>query len=334
MKRSLVVAALTALTLATAACGTSTSTSGAGGDGASAKAKPKVAALFTQFVDQGNWDVAGHEAYEAMCTKYDLECTYVEQATYEKAPALLRGYGQQGYDMVIAHSSGFDAAIKEVAPEFPDTQFALFSYATDTGGLKNYSAWSVDWDQVGYLQGVLGGLASKSGNIAVVGGEQIPSTKRTMDLATAGAQSVNKAAKVENVWIGSFVDVAKGRQVALQSINKGADFLIPIADLAGEGVKQAADESGALCLGEYIDESSSFPKSIVTSVTVDMVPAFDQMGKGLVDGTLSGKITNLDASTGTLGFAPFHNVTGSELQTKAESVLAGLADGSVKTPAV
>ena len=182
--------------------------------------------------------------------------------------------------MVIAHSSGFDAAIKEVAPEFPDTQFALFSYATDTGGLKNYSAWSVDWDQVGYLQGVLGGLASKSGNIAVVGGEQIPSTKRTMDLATAGAQSVNKAAKVENVWIGSFVDVAKGRQVALQSINKGADFLIPIADLAGEGVKQAADESGALCLGEYIDESSNFPKSIVTSVTCRHGPGLRPDGQG------------------------------------------------------
>lgn len=327
MKRALPLM-LGALLLGLAACGTSASSEPSGPASAG---KPKVATLFTGFVDQGNWDPAGYKAYQDMCSKYDFDCTYVEQATYEKAPSLLRGYGQQGYALVISHSSGFDAAIKEVAPEFPNTQFALFSYATDTAGLKNYSAWSVDWDQVGYLQGVVAGLASKSGKIAAIGGEQIPSTKRTMAFVTAGAKSENPNASVEDVWIGSFIDVAKGRQVALQTINSGADFLVPLADLAGQGVKQAAEESGALALGEYIDESSQFPKALVTSVTVDMVPAFDQMGKGLVDGTLAGKITNLDASTDTLGFAPFHNVDPA-VQSKAEAALAGLADGSVKVP--
>src|SRR5215211_2810339 len=149
--------------------------------------RPRVAALFTQFVDQGNWDPAGYAAYNAMCEKYDFDCTYVEEATYEKAPALLRGYGDDGYDMVITHSSGYAAAIEEVAPDCPDTEFVLFSYAGDTKGLDNYSAWSMDWDQVGYMLGVVAGLASSSSTIGVVAGEQIPSTVATVDLIKRGA---------------------------------------------------------------------------------------------------------------------------------------------------
>ena len=52
-----------------------------GDDDGGADAKPKVAALFTQFVDQGNWDPAGKQAYDLMCTKYDFECTFTHSST-------------------------------------------------------------------------------------------------------------------------------------------------------------------------------------------------------------------------------------------------------------
>lgn len=334
MKRSVIlVLMLFAVAVGAVGCGT-TSASKKQSDSAEAPdGKPKVAALFTQFVDQGNWDVAGYKAYQDMCAKYDFECAHVEEASYERAPALLRQYGQDGYAMVIMHSSGYAAAIEEVAPEFPNTQFVLFSYATDTKGLKNYSAWSVDWDQAGYLQGVIAGLASKTGNIAILGGEQIPSTERAMALAEKGAQSVNAQAKATKVWTGTFVDVAKAKQVAAQAINGGADFLIPMADLAGQGVHQAAEAAGALSLGEYLDENSKYPKAIVTSVTVDMAAAYDQIGEAYTDKKLEGQIVQMNAQSGAFGFAPFHNV-GPDVEPAARKVLDGLTDGTLQVPAV
>jgi len=335
MKRSVLLPLAALCLAAVAACTNSSSDRDTDSDsgGSDSGDKPKVAALFTQFVDQGNWDVAGYEAYDAMCTKYDFDCDYVEEASYERAPALLRQYGQEGYAMVVTHSSGYAAAITEVAPEFPDTEFVLFSYATDTAELDNFSAWSVNWDQAGYLQGVIAGLSSETGKISLIGGEQIPSTERAMALAAEGAKSVNESSDVSNVWTGTFVDVAKAKQVAAQAINDGADFLIPMADLAGQGVHQAAEGEGALTMGEYLDEHSKYPESIVTSVEVNMDQAFDEIGQAYVDGELDGQIVQMDAASGAFAFAPFHLVP-EAVATQAQEVLDGLADGSVTIPEV
>ena len=336
-KKFLAPVLLFGLVVGSAACGSSDDEADGGSSGpettAESSERPRVAALFTQFVDQGNWDVAGYAAYEAMCATYDLDCDYVEEASYERAPALLRQYGQDGYAMVITHSSGYAAAIQEVAPEFPDTEFVLFSYATDTGGLDNYSAWSVDWDQAGYLQGALAGYLSVSGEIALIGGEQIPSTERAMELAIKGAQSVNPDANVSRVWTGTFVDVAKAKQVAAQAINAGADFLVPMADLAGQGVHQAAVDGGALSLGEYMDENSRYPDAIVTSVIVNMDQAFDEIGAAYTAGKLDGQIVQMNAQSGAFDFAPFHNVD-SSIEAEARTLLDGLESGSITVPTV
>jgi basic membrane protein A len=302
------------------------------GDGGNASSedgdRPRVAALFTQFVDQGNWDPAGYAAYNAMCEKYDFDCTYVEEATYEKAPALLRGYGDDGYDMVITHSSGYAAAIEEVAPDYPDTEFVLFSYAGDTKGLDNYSAWSMDWDQVGYMLGVVAALASSSSTIGVVAGEQIPSTVATVDLIKRGVTDVVPDANVTVSWIGSWTDAAKAKELALKEINDGAGFVIPVADTAGAGVQQAAEESQALTLGEYIDQAPDYPDSIVTSYIIDMQGAFDEIGQAFTDGTLDGQIVQMSAETNDLTFTPFEHVDPS-VQDEVNGVLEDLANGTL-----
>ena len=118
---------------------------------------PRVAALFTQTVTQGTWDTAGYAGFKAMAEKDGFKPSYLENTSYESAPAALRQLASDGVKLIIAHSSGYSAAIKEVAPSYPNTQFVLYSYEGATGNLPNYSAWSVDWDEYGF---VLGALAS------------------------------------------------------------------------------------------------------------------------------------------------------------------------------
>ena len=126
---------------------------------------------------------------------------------------------------------------------------------TSSHGLKNYTAWSVDWDQYGYVLGALAAEASKKHHIAIVAAEPIPSAKRAIDFMTKGAKSVDPQITVDAVFTGSFSDVAKAKEITTGLIERGADFVIPSADTADAGVQQAADEEGAMTMGEYVDET-------------------------------------------------------------------------------
>lgn len=333
-RAALAVIAALAVVLAVAACGDDDSSDAGASTGAGTTASsvenPKVAGVFTQVVNQGNWDPAGNTAFQAMATKYGLDPTVVEQTSYEEAPSVLRRLAGEGMGMIILHSSGYAAAVEEVAPDFPDTEFVVFSYAADTKGLKNYSAWSNDWDQYGFLVGTVAGSASTKGNVAIIGGEEIPSTKRSVEFMTKGIKNINPDAKVSVSYIGSFTDAAKGKEIALQAISKGADFLIPAADSAGAGVQQAAEGSdGVLTLGEYLDQSGSYPTSLVTSIEVNMDKAYDEIGAAYVGGTLDGQIVQMNVQKGDMQFIlPFKH-TPASVQETAMKTFDAIKDGSL-----
>lgn len=285
----------------------------------------EVAGLFTQSVSQGNWDVGGYQAFAAMAKTYGFKESHVENATYEKAPAILRALASRGVKLIVCHSSGYAAAIQEVAPQFPNTQFVLYSYADSSHGIKNYTAWSVDWDQYGYVLGALAAEASKKHHIAIVAAEPIPSAKRSIDFMTKGAKSVDPAIRIDTVFTGSFNDVAKAKEIATGLIERGADFVIPSADTADAGIQQAADEEGAMTMGEYIDESAKYPNAILTSTVLNYVKAYDQIGKMFTEHTLGDKVVPLDLSGQAWTLAtPFKHVDAG-VQAKTMGVIADIA---------
>lgn len=272
-------------------------------------AETEVAALFTQSVSQGNWDPGGYAAFKAMAGKYGFKSSYVEDATYEKAPAILRQLAGRGVKMIICHSSGYAAAIKEVAPAFPDTQFVLYSYAGSTDGIKNYTAWSVDWDQYGYVVGALAAAASKNGHVAVIAAEPIPSTKRSIEFMARGAKAIRPDIGFDTLYTGSFTDVAKAKEVSVGAIARGADFLIPSADTADAGTQQAAEEEQVFTMGAYIDQSKAYPEAIVASTVLNFDKAYDEMGAMLKAGTLGDKILPMTLANGGWTLSrPFHHV--------------------------
>jgi basic membrane protein A len=329
--RSRIVGLLSVAILALAACGDDAADGGTDGGSPLPEDAPRVAMVHIAVVDESSWDIAGANAYDAMCEKYGFDCTKAELVTYEAAPGVLRDFGEQGYDMVITHSSGYASAIEEVAPDYPDTEFVLFSYAEDTKGLDNYSAWSMNWDQVGFAVGVLAGAVTDSGETAIVGGEKIPSTVRGVTFFEAGVHEVNPDAIVTPVWIGSWTDAARAYELTRSVIDDGVDFVAVFADLAGSGSQRAADEAGVFTHGEYIDQSDDYPNAIVTSYIVDMDGAFDEIGQTFVDGELEGQIVQMGVETGDLSFTPFENVD-PEVEQTVNDALDGLASGDIKLP--
>lgn len=289
----------------------------------------EVAALFTGAVTQGNWDPPGYAAFDKMVKKYDFKPSYIENATYEKAPAILRQLASRGVKMIICHSSGYSAAIQEVAKEFPNTQFVLYSYAASTGDLKNYTAWSVNWDEYGFVTGAVAAASSKNKHIAIISGEEIPSAKRAQEFTIKGAKSLVGDIKVDTVYTGSFTDVAKAKEIATGVIARGADVLLPSADLADVGTQQAADEEEAHTIGAYMDQSAAYPNAVITSTVLNFDKAYDQMGELMSTGKLGGKIYQMDLSNdGWTLSKPFKHVD-AKVETEVFSTMAKIAKGEI-----
>jgi basic membrane protein A len=291
---------------------------------------PRVAGLFTQTVTQGTWDTAGYAGFKAMADQQGMKSSYLEHASYESAPAALRQLAADGVKLVIAHSSGYSAAIKEVAPAYPGTQFVLYSYEGSTANLPNYSAWSVDWDEYGFVLGALAASASKSGHIAVIGGEPIPSSERTVQFIKKGAAYINPKVQVDTAYVGSFVDVARAKEIATGVIARGADFVIPSADTADAGIQQAADEEGVLTIGSYADQSKAYPNSVMTSTVMNFNKSYADIGKAYAAGKLGNRIVteNLASSAWTLA-TPFAHVDPS-VEAKVMKVMDDLKTGKIK----
>ena len=296
---------------------------------ASAADQPQVAGLFTDSVSQGNWDPAGFAAFTAMAKTYGFQASHVENASDEQAPAILRSLASRGVKMIIAHSSGYSAAIKEVAPSFPNTQFVLYSYAGSTDGLKNYTAWSLNWDEYGYVIDILAASASKNHHVAVIAGQPIPSTSRSIDFIKKGALSIDPTLKFDVVYIGSFTDIAKAKELATEAIARGADFVVPVADAADAGVQQAAEEQNALTIGEYVDESADYPDAVVSSTVLNFNKAYDEMGKALVNHTLGNHIVQMDYAHHDWALSePFKNVPAA-VQSKVDAAIAQITSGKI-----
>ncbi len=261
----------------------------------------EVAGIFSGSVTQGNWDPPGYAALAKMAKKYGFKSSYVENTADEAAAAVMRQLAARGVQLIICHSSGFSAAIEDVAPQFPQTQFVLYSYASTTGGLKNYTAWSVNWDQYGFIAGATAAYASKTKHIGIVSGGEIPSEKRSQQFFIKGAQYAAPGITVDAVYTGSFTDIAKAKEIATGLIARGADVLIPSADLADVGTQQAAGENGALTLGSYIDQSKDYPDAVITSTVLNFDASYDQMGALMVAGKLDGTIYEEDLSNNGWG---------------------------------
>ncbi|MAC79112.1 MAG: BMP family ABC transporter substrate-binding protein [Rhodobacteraceae bacterium] len=276
----------------------------------------RTAGLFTQTVTQGAWDPAGYAGFAAMAKEQGLQASYLEHTSYEAAPAALRQLASDGVNLIIAHSSGYSAAMKEVAPDFPDTQFVLYSYEGSTDGIANYSAWSVDWDEYGFILGALAASASKAGHIAVIAGEEIPSAERTIEFIQKGAVYVNPDVQVDTAYVGSFTDVARAREIATGIIARGADFVIPSADTADAGIQQAADEEGALTIGSYADQSADYPNAVMTSTIMNFDKSYADIGKAYAAGELGDTIVTENlASDGWTLARPFAHVDPSVEET-------------------
>jgi basic membrane protein A and related proteins len=178
----------------------------------------------------------------------------------------LSALARQGYDLVIAVGFLMTDAVDAIAPQFPNTKFAIID--VDQTSLKhrpkNVEGLIFREQEGGYLIGYLAGLVTKHQGgkqvVGVVGGISIPPVNRFAGGYKAGAKAADPGVKVLVDYSQDFVVQAKCKERALNQIAEGAQVIFADAGACGLGVLDAAKEKGVWALGGDADQSYLGPE--------------------------------------------------------------------------
>lgn len=178
----------------------------------------------------------------------------------------------RNFDLVLVVGFGMMDALAEIAPKFPDTDFAMF----DTSGeLAHVSFIDFKQNEGSFLVGALAAMmttregdsrVNPEATIGVVLGEDIPVMYSFIAGYEQGARYINPDIKILRGFVGRWDDPAGGKEMTLNQHKNGADVVFQVAGGTGEGIIAAANEGGFYAVGADSPQEHLAPKAVLTSM--------------------------------------------------------------------
>ncbi|HET8970618.1 MAG TPA: BMP family ABC transporter substrate-binding protein, partial [Candidatus Nanopelagicales bacterium] len=246
--------------------------------------------------------------------EFGVETNEAEAANGEPESAKeerLRALASAGFNPVIAVGFAYSGAVKKVAGELPDTQFAIIDDAAATG--DNIANLLFAEEQGSFLVGAAAALKSEAGNVGFVGGVDVPLIHKFEAGFEAGAKAVNPDITVQVKYLtqppdfSGFGDPAKGKTAAAGMFDKGADVVYQAAGGSGGGVFEAAQDAGGYAIGVDSDQyNTADPKVrdvIITSMLKKVDVAVYDFISSVVDGNFTAGPVTYDLEKDGVGYS-------------------------------
>lgn len=246
----------------------------------------------------------------------------------------LRNFASRGETPVVAIGFNQANALNNVAPDFPETNFAIIDMVVDQPNVRSYVFKEHEGSYVG---GLLAAMASKTGTIGFVGGMDIPIIHRFLCGYKQGAKSVNSNVNVLYNMAGdtpaAFADPVRGGELARGQINKGADVVIQAAGGTGIGVLQAAADADILGMGTDSNQNGLHPGKVLTSIRKRVDNAVYDSFSSAKNGTFEAGIEVLGLAEGGMDWVLDKNnaqLITDDMKSAAEAAVVGISNGSIK----
>ncbi|MCL5075704.1 MAG: BMP family ABC transporter substrate-binding protein [Chloroflexi bacterium] len=274
--------------------------------------------------DQGFNDLA-YAGLKMAEKEFGSQTKVVESREQAQYVPNLTGLAQQKVDLIVGVGFLLVDSMKEVAPQFKNSHFALVDAEVDA---PNVASLLFKEQEGAFLGGAVAGLLTKSNKIGFVGGMEIPPVVRFQAGFQAGIKTTNPNAEVLIGYVGSFADPAKGKEMALSQFAKGADIIFEVAGGGGVGVFSAAKEKGK---GFWViavdrDKSNLAPDNHLTAVVKRVDSAVADACKGVATGTFKGGVHQFGLKDGGMGLAESKYIPADVMQKVAklkEMVIGG-----------
>lgn len=273
-----------------------------------------------------------------------IETKYLEpSAGGENREQLLRLLAEEGYDLIFGVGFLFTDAIAKVAADFPDTKFGLIDgFVPDLTAQSNIVCLLFKEHEGSFLVGAAAGLKTQTGKVGFVGGMKIPLIEKFEAGFIAGVKHVNPGAQVFSDYIGTtgeaFKDPVKGKELALNQFNQGADIVYHASGASGIGVIEAATQLQKLAIGVDADQSLTAKEEqrpyILTSMLKRVDVAVYETIKALVEEKFEGGYRVFGVAEDGVGYAvnDHNRAMMADILPQLEELKAQVVSGAIKVP--
>ncbi len=154
--------------------------------------------------------------------------------------------------------------LEAVARNYPRRRFAIVDAIVDQPNVTSITFREQDGS---FLAGALAAMMTKSKTVGFLGGVDIPLLRKFEAGFAAGAREIDPRVKVLDRYVGSFEDVASGKELAGVMYDAGADIVYVAAGKSGLGaIDQARSRPNAYAIGVDSNQDALAPGKILTSV--------------------------------------------------------------------
>jgi len=356
IKSKRLLAAGLAATLVLAACGgdddSSSDTTASGGDTAT------TAATDTSEAPTGDTDVVLGIAYDTggrgdgtfndsagrgadrAVQELGVGLEELEAATADDRAPNLETLTGAGVSPIIAVGFAFGDALAAIAPENPDTQYAIVDgFIADAP--DNVTLIAFAEEQGSFLVGAAAALACGCDHIGFIGGQEIDLIKKFEAGYIAGAKQINPDMVVESQYLGAAGDNAawgspdKAKEIANAWYADGVEVIYTAAGGSGQGTIEAAVESDAWAIGvdsdQYLTATPEQQAHILTSMLKRVDTSVFETAKAAVEGTLTGGFATYDLANDGVDYSTEGGYL-DEYISQLDDLKQQIVDGEITVP--
>ncbi|PKP75662.1 MAG: BMP family ABC transporter substrate-binding protein [Alphaproteobacteria bacterium HGW-Alphaproteobacteria-6] len=283
----------------------------------------------------GKFDKSFNEAAFAGAEKWKAETggTYKELEMQSEAQReqALRRLAEAGANPVVMTGFAFGDVLNEVAPDFPDTRFAIIDMVVEQPNIQSVVFTE---EQGSYLVGMMAAMASKTGTVGFIGGMDIPLIRKFACGYVQGVKAANPDARVIQNMTGTtptaWNDPVKGAELARAQKSQGADVIYAAAGGTGIGVLQAAADEGILSIGVDSNQNHLHPGQVLTSMVKRVDNSVYEAFKAGAD--LAPGIQVMDLASEGVGYALDDNnaaLVSDEMKAAVDAAAASIKAGEI-----
>jgi basic membrane protein A len=167
-------------------------------------------------------------------------------------------------DEVFAVGFLMSKDLDEVARTYPKRHFAIVDATSQEPNVASMTFREQDGS---FLAGALAAMVSKTKTIGFLGGVDITLLRKFEAGYVAGAREVDPNVKVLVKYVGSFEDVASGKELAGVMYDGGADVVYVAAGKSGLGaIDEARARTNDYVIGVDSDQDALAPGKVLTSM--------------------------------------------------------------------
>tara|TARA_B100000401_G_scaffold430473_1_gene365296 strand:+ start:4059 stop:5186 length:1128 start_codon:yes stop_codon:yes gene_type:complete len=229
--------------------------------------KLKVGLVVGALGDRSFMDSA-KRGFDQAVAELPIEGDFIEAEEAERAQAYAN-FIADGKDLIIGISFSEAGRILEAATANPDIQFAIVDMVVtdDSGNLLPNVANIVFKEHEGSFEvGYIAGKLSKTGQVAFMGGMDVPIIRKFQTGWEEGARYANPDIEFCTGYAGSWGDPAKGKEIGLSCFEGGADIIFAAGGATGDGAYEAAAETGNFAIGVDSNQDYIQPGTMITSM--------------------------------------------------------------------